>query len=60
LTGGLARSEKLVAGITQGVSALGCGVTAYPGENEMVALAKGALRVLSGRESIKEYAPQQG
>ena len=60
LTGGLARSEKLVAGITQAVNALGCGVTAYPGENEMVALAKGALRVLSGRESIKEYAPQQG
>ncbi len=57
LTGGLARSERLVADITAGVKALGCGVTAYPGENEMYALVKGALRVLDGKEQLREYDP---
>ncbi len=57
LTGGLARSEMLVADITSGVSALGCGVTAYPGENEMHALVKGALRVLDHKEEPREYNP---
>ncbi len=57
LTGGLARSEMLVRDITEGVKALGCGVTAYPGENEMYALAKGALRVLDGREVPGDYNP---
>jgi butyrate kinase len=36
-----------------------CGVTIYPGENEMVALAKGALRVLYGKEPGREYAPAE-
>ncbi len=58
LTGGLARSEMVVADITAGVKALGCGVTAYPGENEMRALVKGALRVLNGKENAREYNPQ--
>ncbi len=57
LTGGLARSEMLVRDISKGVAALGCGVKAYPGENEMYALAKGALRVLDGREIPGEYNP---
>ena len=55
LTGGLARSQRLVADLRRMVSALGCEVQVYPGENEMAALAKGALRVLSGREVAKEY-----
>jgi butyrate kinase len=58
LTGGLARSGRLVADIERGVAALGCGVTAYPGENEMYALVKGALRVLSGKEEAREYNPE--
>jgi butyrate kinase len=37
------------------VSAVPCGVTVYPGENEMGALVKGALRVLSGKEKSKDY-----
>ena len=57
LTGGMARSTMLVDDITSGVMALGCGVTAYPGENEMYALVKGALRVLDGKEEAREYAP---
>ena len=57
LTGGLARSEMVVADITAGLKALGCGVTAYPGENEMRALIKGALRVLNGKEEARTYDP---
>ena len=57
LTGGMARSERLVADISRSVSALGCGVTAYPGENEMQALVRGALRVVRGREKAKQYEP---
>jgi len=57
LTGGMARSEMVVADITAGLKALGCGVTAYPGENEMRALIKGALRVLNGKEEAHTYDP---
>jgi butyrate kinase len=60
LTGGLSRSERLVRDITRGVRALGCGVTTYPGENEMHALVKGALRVLNGREEAREYGAADG
>ena len=59
LTGGLARSEMLVAGITRAVAGVGCGVTAYPGENEMFALVKGALRVLSHKETERTYDPPE-
>jgi butyrate kinase len=57
LTGGMARSPKLVGELTRLTAALGCPVKVYPGENEMAALAKGALRVLSGREAAKDYPP---
>lgn len=58
LTGGMARSERLVADLTRAVAALGCGVTAFPGENEMQALVRGALRVLRGRETAMQYEPR--
>ena len=58
LTGGMARSKQLVAAITQSVAAAGCGVTVYPGENEMLALAKGALRVLNHKEAARDYPPE--
>lgn len=57
LTGGMARSEHLVGELRRLTSALGCMFLVYPGENEMAALAKGALRVLSGRESAQDYPP---
>ena len=57
LTGGMARSTRLVADLRRLTAALGCPVKDYPGENEMAALAKGALRVLSGREVAKDYPP---
>jgi butyrate kinase len=55
LTGGMARSAKLVEELRRLTSTLGCDFKVYPGENEMAALAKGALRVLSGREEAKDY-----
>ncbi|MBI5210263.1 MAG: butyrate kinase [Elusimicrobia bacterium] len=57
LTGGLARSEALVGRLKGYLAGLGCGVTVYPGENEMAALAKGALRVLYGKEAARRYLP---
>ena len=60
LTGGMARCRPTVALIQRLVAALDCGITIYPGENEMYALAKGALRVLSGKEPAKEYGSRPG
>jgi butyrate kinase len=56
LTGGMARSRALVDRIGNYLSGMPCGITVYPGENEMVALAKGALRVLYEKETAREYA----
>lgn len=55
LTGGMARSKLLVSKIKNYLSAMGCGITVYEGENEMLALTKGVLRVLSGKISAKSY-----
>ncbi len=55
LTGGMARSKLLTEKIKKYVSPMNCGVTVYAGENEMVALMKGVLRVLSGKEEPKIY-----
>jgi butyrate kinase len=55
LTGGMARSQALVERLARYLSGMPCGITTYPGENEMVALAKGALRVLYDKEHAREY-----
>jgi butyrate kinase len=54
LTGGLAYSEMLLGWIRERVSWIGP-VLIYPGEDEMLALAQGALRVLQGEEEAKVY-----
>lgn len=54
LTGGLAHDDLLTGWITDRVSWIGP-VRRYPGEDEMSALAEGALRVLSGEEPAREY-----
>jgi len=55
LTGGMARCGPTVAYLKRVLGAAGCGVTVYPGENEMAALAMGAVRVLSGKEEARHY-----
>ncbi|WP_170007601.1 butyrate kinase [Bacillus fonticola] len=54
LTGGLAYGKDFVSQILERVSWIADCVV-HPGENELQALAEGALRVLNGEEIAKEY-----
>jgi len=54
LTGGLAHSAMLVGWIRARVEWI-APLLVYPGEDEMLAMAQGALRVLRGEEEVKEY-----
>jgi butyrate kinase len=54
ITGGLARSERLVNRIRERVAFL-ADILVYPGEDEMLALVEGALRVLEGGEEPLHY-----
>lgn len=54
LTGGLAYSKELTKKISDRVSFI-APVEIYPGEDEMRALAEGALRVLKGGEKALKY-----
>ena len=54
LTGGLAYSPELVESVRQKVEFI-APVTVMPGENELEALAFGALRVLTGDEEARNY-----
>jgi butyrate kinase len=54
LTGGLARIEMLNAWISERTSWI-APILIYPGQMEMLALAQGAWRVLSGAEIAREY-----
>jgi butyrate kinase len=49
LTGGMARSEKLIADLSAAIEWIAA-VVVYPGEDELQALAEGVLRVLRGEE----------
>ena len=54
LTGGIAYSRMVTDLITSYVSFM-APVSVFPGENEMLALTEGVLRVLKGEEEVKEY-----
>jgi len=54
LTGGLALCKEFVDRIKDCVSFVGR-VFVFPGENEMIALASAAMRVLKGEEEAKTY-----
>jgi butyrate kinase len=54
LTGGIAYSEYIISEITKRVSFISK-VKIFPGENELEALAMGALRVLRGEEEARVY-----
>lgn len=53
LTGGMARSSKLVADLRAAVEWI-APIAVYPGEDELQALAEGALRVLRAEEPARE------
>lgn len=54
LTGGLAYSNRFTGAIKNRVGMI-APIRVYPGEDELRALAEGALRVLRGEEKAKEY-----
>jgi len=54
LTGGLARSTRFTGSIKQRVDSL-APVHVFPGEDELLALMEGALRVLRGEETAASY-----
>jgi butyrate kinase len=54
LTGGIAYSQAITGKIRERVHFI-APVEIFPGENEMEALARGALRVLRGEEEAREY-----
>lgn len=54
LTGGLAYGKGFIELITSSVDWIS-DVVVYPGEDELQALAEGAIRVLSGEEKAKNY-----
>jgi len=53
LTGGMAHSERLVSELSERVQWI-APITVYPGEDELQALAEGALRVLRGEEKARK------
>ena len=58
ITGGLAHSDRFVEAI-RGHVAFIAPLLVYPGEDELRALAEGALRVLRGEEEAKLYRPHE-
>lgn len=54
LTGGIAYSDKVVNDIKERAGWI-ADIVVYPGEDELLALAQGAIRVLNGEEEIKVY-----
>ena len=54
LTGGLAYSERLTSKISEYVKFI-APIYIYPGENEMLALARGGVRIMNGTERAKEF-----
>ena len=54
LTGGIAYNKGVTSKIAEKVEFI-APVVVYPGEDELLALTQGALRVLNGEEAAKEY-----
>ncbi len=54
LTGGIAYGKNVTDAITERVGWI-APVTVYAGEDELLALAQGAIRVMTGEEEAKEY-----
>ena len=54
VTGGIAYDKAVVAGLKERAEWI-APFTVYPGEDELLALAQGALRVMNGEEKAMEY-----
>ena len=54
ITGGIAYDKVVVSGLKERAGFI-APITVYPGEDELLALAQGALRILNGEEKAMEY-----
>lgn len=54
MTGGIAYNKGVTDDLTERAGFI-APVTIYPGEDELLALAQGALRVMNGEEKVMEY-----
>lgn len=54
MTGGIAYDKVVVSGLKERVGFI-APITVYPGEDELLALAQGALRVMNGEEKAMVY-----
>lgn len=54
LTGGIAYDQAVVAGLKERAEFI-APFTVYPGEDELLALVQGVLRVMNGEEEVMEY-----
>ena len=54
ITGGIAYDNDVVSALKEKAGWI-APVTVYPGEDELLALAQGALRVMNGEEKAMEY-----
>lgn len=59
LTGGMAHSKYVTSAITEYVSPI-AHVEILPGESEMIALAEGGIRIMSGEEEAMVYKLPEG
>ena len=54
ITGGIAYDKGVVAGLKERAGFI-APITVYPGEDELLALAQGGLRVVNGEEEAMKY-----
>ena len=54
ITGGIAYNDRITSAMKERISFI-APVTVYPGEDELLALAQGAIRVMNGEEKAKVY-----
>ncbi|HKM33398.1 MAG TPA: butyrate kinase [Lachnospiraceae bacterium] len=54
VTGGIAYGPEVIANLKEKAGWI-APFTVYPGEDELLALTQGALRVMNGEEAVKEY-----
>lgn len=54
MTGGIAYNKSVTDGLKERVGFI-APITVYPGEDELLALTQGALRVMNGEENVQTY-----
>ena len=54
ITGGIAYNERITSAMKERIGFI-APVTVYPGEDELLALAQGAIRVMNGEEKAQQY-----